>query len=75
MSHGLTAQVSYTHGSSIDTSSGSTDGDQFKNGLSSLPFFSESLRKGPSEFNVPNNFTASYTWDLQNTKSVSGILG
>jgi hypothetical protein len=75
MSHGLTAQVSYTHGSSIDTSSGSTDGDQFKNGLSSLPFFSESLRKGPSEFNVPNNFTASYTWDLPNPKSLSGVLG
>jgi outer membrane receptor protein involved in Fe transport len=75
MSHGLTAQVSYTHGSSIDTSSGSTDGDQFLNGLSSLPFFSESLRKGPSEFNVPNNFTASYTWDLPNPKSLSGVLG
>jgi hypothetical protein len=75
MNHGLEAQLSYTHGRSFDTSSGSTDGDQFLNGLSSLPFFSESLRKGPSDFNVPNNLTASYTWDVPGRKGLSGVLG
>ena len=75
MSHGLEAQVSYTYGRSIDTSSGSTDGDQFLNGLSSLPFFDPRVRRGPSDFNVPHNLEVSYTWDIPSPKGVSGVLG
>ncbi|HVB32944.1 MAG TPA: carboxypeptidase regulatory-like domain-containing protein [Patescibacteria group bacterium] len=67
-SHGLTAQISYTYGQSTDTSSGSTDGDQFLNGISSLWYFSEAIRKGPSDFNVPSNFTASLNYDLPSTR-------
>jgi hypothetical protein len=73
-SHGLTGQVSYTHGQSTDTSSGSTDGDQFQNGISSLWWFSEALRKGPSDFNVPNNFTASLSYDLPGAKHLPKVL-
>jgi Carboxypeptidase regulatory-like domain/TonB-dependent Receptor Plug Domain len=72
--HGLTGQVSYTYGQSIDTSSGSTDGDQFLNGISSLWFFSEALRKGPSDFNVPNNFTASFDYEVPSPKGLRGPL-
>ena len=72
--HGLTAQVSYTHGQSTDTSSGSTDGDQFQNGISSLWFFSSALRKGPSDFNVPNNFTVSFNYDLPKPKHLFSAL-
>jgi hypothetical protein len=75
MSHGLEAQVSYTFGRSEDTSSGSTDGDQFLNGLTSMLFFDKATRRGPSDFDVPHNFIASYTWDIPSPKGVSGVLG
>ncbi len=75
MSHGLEAQVSYTYSRSMDTSSGSTDGDQFLNGLTSMFYFDPKTRRGPSDFDVPHNFVASYTWDIPSPKGVSGFLG
>jgi hypothetical protein len=75
MSHGLEAQVSYTYGRSMDTSSGSTDGDQYLNGLTSMFFFDRATRRGPSDFDVPHNLIASYTWDIPSPKGVSGVLG
>jgi hypothetical protein len=75
MTHGLQAQASYTFGKTIDTSSGSTDGDQFLNGISTLPFFSERIRRGLSDFNQAQILTISYTWDIPSPKQLSGILG
>ncbi len=75
MSHGLEAQVSYTYGRSEDTSSGSTDGDQFLNGLTSMLYFDKASRRGPSDFDVPHNLVASYTWDIPGPKGASGLLG
>jgi hypothetical protein len=75
MSHGLRAKASYTYGRSVDTSSGSTDGDQFLNGLSSLPFFDPSVRRGPSDFNVPHNLEVNFNWQIPSPKGVSGFLG
>jgi outer membrane receptor protein involved in Fe transport len=75
MSYGLEAQASYTYGRSIDSSSGSTDPDQFQNGITSLYVFDSRLRRGPSDFNVAQNFVASYTWDIPSPKGASGVLG
>jgi Carboxypeptidase regulatory-like domain/TonB dependent receptor len=75
MSHGFQAQVSYTYGKSIDTSSGSTDGDQFLNGLSTLFFFDQKVRRGPSDFNVSHTATVSYTWDVPSSKNLTGPVG
>jgi hypothetical protein len=75
MSHGLEAQVSYTYGRSEDTSSGSTDGDQFLNGLTSMFFFDKATRRGPSDFDVPHNLTASYSWEIPGPKGLTGFLG
>jgi outer membrane receptor protein involved in Fe transport len=75
MSHGLEAQLSYTYERSIDSSSGTTDGDQFQNGISSLFFFDSRLRRGPSDFNVPQTLSASYTWDIPGPKGATGVLG
>ena len=72
MSHGLQAQASYTWSKGIDTSSGSTDGDQFLNGISSLFFFDRRLRRGLSDFNVGQNLIINYTWDIPGPKSFSG---
>ena len=74
MSYGLSGQVSYTWGRTIDNASGSTDGDQFKNGLSSLFFFDSRVRRGPSDFNQTHNVVLSYTWDIPNPKAPS-VLG
>ena len=75
MSHGFQAQASYTYGKSIDTSSGSTDGDQFQNGISTLFFFNQKIRRAPSDFNVTHTLTLSYTWDIPSPANFSGPLG
>ncbi|HEY6332981.1 MAG TPA: TonB-dependent receptor, partial [Blastocatellia bacterium] len=74
LTHGLSGQVSYTWGRTIDTASGSTDGDQFRNGLSSLFFFDPRLRRGPSDFNQTNNVVFSYTWEIPSPKDVPAVL-
>jgi len=74
MSHGVSGQVSYTWGRTIDSASGSTDGDQFKNGLSSLFFFDPRLRRGPSDFNQTHNLVFSYTWETPSPKDLPGVL-
>jgi Carboxypeptidase regulatory-like domain/TonB dependent receptor len=74
-SHGLSGQVSYTWGRTIDTASGSTDGDQFRNGLSSQFFFDSRIRRGPSDFNQTHNVVVSYTWELPNPKNLPSVLG
>lgn len=73
--HGLSGQVSYTWGRSIDTASGSTDGDQFRNGLSSMFFFDPRLRLGPSDFNQTHVLVLNYTWEIPGRKALTGIAG
>jgi hypothetical protein len=75
LSHGLSGEVSYTWGRTIDTASGSTDGDQFKNGLSSQFFFDPRLRRGPSDFNQTHNVVVSYTWEIPSPKAFPSVLG
>ena len=74
-SHGLSGQASYTWGRSIDTASGSTDGDQFRNGLSSQFFFDSRIRRGPSDFNQTQNFVLSFTWEIPSRKELPRGLG
>src|ERR1700730_227313 len=74
-SHGLSGQASYTWGRSIDTAAGSTDGDQFRNGLSSLFFFDPRLRRGPSDFNQTHVVTVAYNWEIPSPKRVPSVLG
>jgi hypothetical protein len=75
MTHGLSGQASYTWGRSIDSASGSTDGDQFKNGLSSLFFFDSRLRRGPSDFNQTHNIVISYNWEIPSSKDLPKLMG
>jgi hypothetical protein len=75
MSHGLSGGVSYTWGRTIDTASGSTDGDQFKNGLSSQFFFDPRLRRGPSDFNQTHNLVFNYTWEIPSPHALPSVLG
>jgi hypothetical protein len=75
LSHGFQAQVSYTYGKSIDSSSGTTDGDQFQNGISTLFFFDQKTRRGPSDFNVKHTVTISYSWNVPSPRNLKGVLG
>lgn len=75
LGHGLEFEASYTYGKSIDTSSGSTDGDQFQNGLTSLLYFDPHSRRGPSDFNIPQSLTVSYTWNIPGPKRLSDPVG
>lgn len=74
LSHGFSGEVSYTWGRTIDTASGSTDGDQFRNGLSSNFFFDPRLRRGPSDFNQTHNVIVSYNWEIPGPKDVPAVL-
>ena len=74
MSHGFQIQAGYTWSKSLDTSSGSTDGDQFLNGISSLLFFDRKLRRGPSDFNVGQNLVLTYDWNIPTPRGLSGFL-
>jgi hypothetical protein len=75
LSHGFEAQASYTFGRAIDSSSGSTDGDQFQNGLTSMLFFDQGIRRGLSDFNQSHKLTVSYTWDVPSSKNLTGPVG
>jgi hypothetical protein len=75
LSYGLSGGVSYTWGRTIDTASGSTDGDQFKNGLSSQFFFDPRLRRGPSDFNQTHNVVVNYSWEIPSPKTLPSVLG
>jgi Carboxypeptidase regulatory-like domain/TonB dependent receptor-like, beta-barrel len=75
MSHGFEAQASYTFGRSIDSSSGSTDGDQFQNGLTSMLFFDQGIRRGLSDFNQSHKIIVNFTWDVPSSKNLTGPVG
>jgi hypothetical protein len=72
MSHGLQAQASFTWGRSIDSSSAGSIGDNFHNSVSSLPFFSTKLNRGPSDFNVGKNLVTNLEWEIPSPKSLPG---
>jgi hypothetical protein len=38
-------------------------------------YFDKASRRGPSDFDVPHNLIASYTWDIPSPKNVTGFLG
>ena len=75
MSHGLQAQVSYTYSKAIDEGSAIVAGDPFGNSISGLFPFAPQLRRGPADFNVPNEFTFNYLYQVPIAKSLHGPLG
>jgi hypothetical protein len=64
LSHNWLGNISYTWGRSIDYGSSSTFGDTFANSISSLPLWAPPRRKGPSDFNISQNFVANVVYNL-----------
>ena len=74
MGHGLQAQVSYTYSKAVDLGSAVLAGDPFGNSISGLFFFAPQTRRGVADFNVPNQFTVNYLYQVPQFKSLHGPL-
>jgi hypothetical protein len=71
MSHGVTAQGSYTWSKSIDTGSTSVGSDAFSNSLVGMQWFYPSVNRGLSDFDLRNNFMGNIVWDIGGPLDVS----
>lgn len=69
MGHGFQLQGSYTWGKSIDTGSASVIGDPFTNSITSLLWFCNACRRGPSDFNIAQTLVVNYIWDIPTPKN------
>jgi hypothetical protein len=74
MSRGLQAQVSYTYSKAIDLGSAVLAGDPFGNSIAGLFYFAPETRRGVADFNVPNEFTFNFLYQLPSIKSLHGPL-
>jgi hypothetical protein len=72
MGHGVQLQGSYTWGKGIDTGSGTTAGDEYTNGISSLPWYDLNSVRGLSDFNIGRTLVINGTWQVPSPKSFSG---
>ncbi|HEY7837425.1 MAG TPA: carboxypeptidase regulatory-like domain-containing protein [Terriglobales bacterium] len=64
MSNNLSFQFSYTWQKSIDTTSGSFAGDNFAADVTpTIPWWDNSMIKGPSDFNVGHSLVANVLWN------------
>jgi len=65
---GVRIGASYTWSKSLDISSSSIAGTNFSNTMSPAPFlFWPTLLRGPSDFNVGQNFVTNVLWELPGT--------
>jgi Carboxypeptidase regulatory-like domain/TonB-dependent Receptor Plug Domain len=64
MSHGFELGASYTWSRAIDGGDGAIASDSFLNSIPSLLYFLPKTRRGPSDFNVTNNLTLNYLWNI-----------
>ncbi|HEV2176451.1 MAG TPA: TonB-dependent receptor [Terriglobia bacterium] len=73
LSHGLQLHGAYTWGKSIDTSSVTITSDQLDNSLVNVPFFDPRVNRGPSDFNIAQNFVANFTWSVPSPRLHSNL--
>jgi hypothetical protein len=72
-SHGFQAQGSYTWGKNIDTSSATTIPDPYSNSVATLYWFCSRCRRGLSDYNVGQNLTVNYIWDIPTPNSWGAV--
>jgi carboxypeptidase family protein len=66
--HGLQTQVAYTWGKCLDDGSGAQLGDPFQNSLTSLMFFTRLNRHGPCDFDIRQNLSINYLYNIPGPK-------
>lgn len=72
MSHGVQLQGSFTWGKGIDTGSATTNGDQYTNSISSLPWYDINSIRGLSDFDIARTLVINGTWQVPSPKLLSG---
>jgi hypothetical protein len=72
MSHGFQVQGSYTWSRAIDAGGGAVASDSFLNSQSNLFYFLPKYRRAASDFNVAQNLTINYIWNIAAPQSFSG---
>jgi hypothetical protein len=60
---------SYTLGKSIDTSSGSMEGDEYSNAISSPLWFDTRLNRGQSDYDITQSLKITYSWQLPSPRT------
>jgi hypothetical protein len=70
--HGLLAQASYTWSKSLDSGSNSLP-TEYTNTVSNLPYFDPRLRRSVSDFDVPQTFVVSGTWEFPGLKRSGNV--
>jgi hypothetical protein len=74
MSHGVQVQGSFTWGKAIDTGSGTQGGDQFSNGISSLPAYNLKSLQGLADYSILRTLIINGIWQVPAPKW-SGAAG
>jgi hypothetical protein len=72
MSHGFSAGASYTWERAIDQGSGTGYSDQYNNAISNPLYFLPTTRRGPADYNIPQNLTINYIWQIPGPSTTSG---
>jgi hypothetical protein len=70
---GLTLQGAYTWGKAIDTGSATVIGDPFQTSISSPYFFCKTCRRGLSDFNIAQSFSAHVLWQVPSPKNLGAF--
>ena len=74
MSHGLQLQAAYTWSKCFDTSSSRIADDSYLNTIAGMMFFNQAQRRGLCDFQIAQNFTTNYSWQLP-TPGFAGQVG
>jgi hypothetical protein len=72
------AQASYTWSNCIDNGSSGSRGDNFSNDLPDLLWFDTYHRRGPCDFNIPQNFVGNALYEIPGPKThrlLNAIVG
>lgn len=69
--HNLQAQLSYTYGRCFSNGDAAQFGDPYQNSLTSLLYFDKASRYGPCDFDIRQNLSANYLYNLPGPKGNS----
>jgi hypothetical protein len=72
MSHGFEVQGSYTWSRAIDGGDGAIASDSFLNSIPGLLYFLPRYRRAAADFNVAQNLTINYLWNIPAPNSFRG---
>lgn len=73
MGHGFQLQGSYAWSRVIDEGDGTGPSDPYLSSLADLFYFAPSYGKGPADFNVTQNLTINYIWNIPTPNSLHGF--